>query len=95
MQKQLYPYPASGEILEKLEAKHRVHWQEVEEVFKGKMRIYRTQSQDQYGESRYLGLGRTKAGRYLTIFFVGVAPDQAKVISARDMDQKERKWFQK
>lgn len=91
--KKLNPYPASREILEKLETKHGIGWEEIEEVFQGDIRLLRTHKRDQYGESRYLALGRTKAGRYVTVFFVSVAPDQAKVITARDMDEKERKWF--
>ncbi len=93
MTKRLFPYPASRSILEKIEVKHGLQWEEVEEVFEGKMRIFRTHRRDQYGESRYLALGRTKAGRYLTVFFIGVPPDQAKVLTARDMDEKERRWF--
>ncbi len=93
LRRRLRPYPASRAIAEKIEAKHRISWDEIEEVFRGKLRLFRTHRKDQYGESRYLALGRTKAGRYLTIFFISVLPDQAKVITARDMDRKERHWF--
>ena len=70
-----------------------MEWHEVEEVFKGRMKLYLTRRSDQYGESRCLALGRTHAGRYLTVFFVAVPPDQAKVITARSMDDKEKRWF--
>ncbi|MBI3540739.1 MAG: BrnT family toxin [Deltaproteobacteria bacterium] len=93
MTRQLHPYPASREVLEKLEVKHGIQWYEIEEVFRGRIKLYRTQKSDQYGEARYLGLGRSRAGRYLTVFFVGVPPDQAKIITARDMNEKERRWF--
>lgn len=91
--KHLYPYPASRAVFEKIETKHKVHWEEIKEIFHGKMKLYRTHRKDRYGESRYLALGRTNAGRYLIVFFVAVPPDQAKVITARDMDRKERNWF--
>ena len=92
--KKLHPYPASRAILEKIEVKHGVRWEEVEEVFSRKFRLLRTHRRDQYGEARYLALGKTHGGRYLAVFFVGVPPDQAKVLTARDMDDKERRWFQ-
>lgn len=95
MTRRLHPYPASAEILEKLESKHGVHWGEIEEFFGRYVKILRTHRKDQYGEPRYLGLGRTESGRYLIVFFVGVPPDQAKVISARDMTEKERNIFRK
>ena len=95
MSKRFYPYPASQAVLEKIEAKHGIRWGEIEEVFRGKMKLFLTHRRDRYGEPRYLALGRTSAGRYLTVFFVGIPPDQAKVISSRDMDLKERKWFGK
>lgn len=93
--KRLFPYPASRDILEKIEVKHGVHWHEVEEFFKGRLKIYRTHAKDQYDETRYVALGRSSAGRYLAIFFVTVPPGQAKIITARDMDQKEKRLFKR
>lgn len=93
MIKHFCPYPASRPVLEKIEVKHGVRWQEIEEVFRGRIKLYRTHRHDQYGETRYLALGRTKGGRYLAVFFVTVPPDQAKVITARTMDEKEKRWF--
>lgn len=93
MPKYFIPYSASREVLEKIETKHGVSWNEIEELFQGKIKLYRTHRGDQYGESRYLALGRSRGGRYLAVFFVGIPPDQAKVITARDMDQKEKGWF--
>lgn len=93
MKKHLTPYPASHEILEKIETKHGVNWMEIEELFQGEIKLYLTHRKDQYGEKRYLALGQTKGGRYLAAFFVAIPPDQAKIITARDMDQKEKHWF--
>lgn len=93
MNRHFCPYPASQDILEKIEAKHGVSWHEVEEVFRGRIKLYRTHRADQYGEARYLALGRTDGGRYLAVFFVAVPPDQAKVITVRNMDEKEKNWF--
>lgn len=40
-------------------------------------------------------LGRTEAGRYLTIYFLRKVKGEALVISARDMTKKERKLYGK
>ena len=91
---QLIPYPASPVILNKLRAKHDVDWREVEEVFLNQPRIFRSII-DQYGERRYNALGRTDAGRYLIVFFVFVSPNKAKVISARDMTNREHRKYRR
>ena len=95
MAQELIPFPASDAILDKIEAKHGVTWEEVEEVFANRPRLFRFLKADQYSEPRYYALGRTSAGRYLTVVFVPVTPNQAKVISARDMDASERRRYGK
>lgn len=47
------------------------------------------------GEDVYLALGQTDAGRYLAVFFVYKKSHDAIVISARDMDDKERDEHEK
>jgi hypothetical protein len=39
--------------------------------------------------------GQTEADRYLTVFFIHKSGDEALIISARDMDGKERKHYGK
>ncbi|MCI0581245.1 MAG: BrnT family toxin, partial [Chloroflexi bacterium] len=43
------------------------------------------------GEDVYSASGSTYAGRYLIVFFILKPGNRALVISARDMDRKERK----
>jgi len=38
-------------------------------------------------------LGRTEAGRYLAVFFIHKRTGAALILSARDMDRKERKIY--
>jgi uncharacterized DUF497 family protein len=92
--KRLRPYPASPEIEEKLQWKHRIEWVEVEEVFANDPVIIRGK-QDQYGEVRFYAYGQTDAGRYLMIAFVPMEDWQAKVITGRDMIDHERRRFKR
>ena len=43
----------------------------------------------------YVAYGKTDAGRYLTIFFLHKSGNEALIISACDMDSKERKLYGK
>ncbi|MEK7278270.1 MAG: BrnT family toxin, partial [Chloroflexota bacterium] len=47
------------------------------------------------GEDVYAALGRTNAGRYLTVFFVYKKDQRALVISAREMTRPERKAYER
>lgn len=80
---------------DKLERKHKVRAHETEEVLLGKPRVYFVERGDVEGEDLYLGLGRTDEGRYLIIFFIYKENHVALVVSARDMDSKERKRYAK
>ena len=45
------------------------------------------------GEDVYRALGQTSTGRYLVIFFIHKLNREAMILSARDMDDKERKSY--
>jgi uncharacterized DUF497 family protein len=81
------------EIVEKLWRKHRVGVEEVEEVFDGKPGFWFIEKGFRPGEDVYLALGRTDAGRYLSVFFIHKQDGSALIISARDMDQTERRKY--
>ena len=81
------------EIVEKLDAKHQVMPEEVEQVFINGPRIRRMNRGHYRGEDVYRALGQTHAGRHLTVFFIHKLTDEALVLSARDMDSKERKSY--
>lgn len=79
------------EIVEKLEVKHHVVPEEVEQVFVHQPKIRRMNKGRYRGEDVYRALGQTDAGRYLVIFFIHKLTNEALILSARDMDSRERK----
>lgn len=83
------------DIVEKLEQKHRVDTFEVEQVFRNFPHFRRTATGHIAGEDLYSAAGQTDAGRYLIIFFIYKTTHEALVISARDMDGKERRRYGK
>ena len=44
-------------------------------------------------DSLSVALGKTEAGRYLTVLFIYKLTREALILSARDMAQKERKMY--
>jgi len=47
------------------------------------------------GEDVYAALGQTDAGRYLIAFFIHKPGHLALILSARDMDGKERRKYER
>jgi uncharacterized DUF497 family protein len=82
-------------ILDKLIWKHNINEHEVREVIKNVPKFYFIEKGDVRGEDLYSAIGRTEAGRYLTVFFVYKKTKDALIISARDMDDNERKRYGK
>ncbi len=83
------------EIEQKLNWKHNVAAYEVEEVLLQHPHIRFAAKGNIKGEDLYTALGRTEAGRYLVVFFLNKGKGKALIISARDMDAKERKRYDK
>ena len=85
------------DIVEKLDVKHQVLPDEVEEVFANQPKIKRFQKGHFRGEDVYRALGQTDDGRYLVVFFILKLKlnGAALILSARDMDDKERKEYGK
>lgn len=81
------------EILEKLEVKHHVNQDEVEQVFFNKPRFFFVEQGNTPNEDVYSASGQTDAGRYLIVFFIRKPNYIALILSARDMNQKERKRY--
>ena len=81
------------EIVEKLAAKHQVLPEEVEQVFDNQLGIKRMNRGHFRGEDVYRALGQTDAGRYLVVFFIHKLTHEALILSARDIDDKERKSY--
>lgn len=82
-------------VIDKLLWKHHVTTDEVEEVFGHSPRYRFLEEGDVEGEDLYSALGRTEAGRYLTVYFLHKVTGDALVISARDMTKKERRSYAK
>ena len=78
----------------KLEIKHGVYRDEVREILVSKPYVRRMgKGKRQKGEHLYAAHGQTDEGRYLIVFFILKADHEALIVSARDMDDKERKQY--
>jgi uncharacterized protein len=82
-------------IVEKIAWKHGVLPQEVEEILTGSCRIFKRESGKVEGEDLYNALGRTESGRYLSVFFIRKLGNKALIITARDMNTRERRRYEK
>ena len=80
-------------FIDKLEEKHRVMPDEVEQVLFSKPFIRRAEKGRVQGEDVYVAYGQTAAGRYLVVFFILKYQTAALPISARDMTQAERRYY--
>ncbi len=78
---------------DKLESKHQVRHFEVREVFANEPRIRFIERGTYQGEHAYAAYGQTDEGRYLTVLFIYKLSRVALVLSARDMDGKERRRY--
>ncbi len=78
----------------KIETKHGVYQDEIQHVLLSNPRIRRVgKGKRRKGEHLYAAYGQTEAGRYLVIFFIYKVGHEALIISARDMDKKERRQY--
>jgi len=81
------------EIVDKIAVKHHVSQDEVEEIFFNHSQYRFVESGNRVGEDVYAVLGQTDSGRYLIVFFIHKPNHLAMILSARDMDRKERKRY--
>ena len=82
-------------VIDKIAWKHNILPSEVEEVLSGQCRVFRKEKGKVEGEHLYNPLGRTESGRYLSIFFIKKLSNKAMIVTARDMNSKERKRYGK
>lgn len=78
----------------KIESKHGVVPEEVEEVLLSRPFARRAERGRIAGEDLYAAFGQTFEGRYLVVFFVLKRPGWALPISAREMSSRERKYYE-
>jgi uncharacterized DUF497 family protein len=81
-------------IIDKLDWKHNVATEEVEEIFYSNPVYRKVQKGHVPGEDLYASCGQTNSGRYLIIFFIYKPSHKALIISARDMDKRERRRYE-
>lgn len=82
-------------FVQKIERKHAVRLPEVEQVFANQPRVQFAEGGKVPGEDLYSARGRTDSGRYLVVFFLYKSRGRALVVSARDMDEREKKGYGK
>ena len=82
-----------SEFVEKLARKHDVKTTEVEEVLSNRPNFRFVSKGNRPGEDVYSAMGQTDAGRYLIVYFILKPYHRALVVSARDMDRKERRIY--
>ncbi|MDQ3062149.1 MAG: BrnT family toxin [Acidobacteriota bacterium] len=80
-------------FVDKIEVKHGVSTNEVEEVLFSKPHVRRAQKGHVKGEDLYTAYGQTDSGRYLIVFFIRKEGAAALPISARDMIDSEEKYY--
>lgn len=81
------------DIEDKITQKHNVLAEEAEEVLFGNTRVRFVEKGYRRGEDVYAAYGQTEAGRYLIVYFILKQGSEALVLSARDMDNKERRLY--
>lgn len=82
-------------VEQKILIKHNLSTEEVEQVFNNKPRTFWKETGLVEGEDLYNALGQTNSGRYLSVFFIHKKGGGAMIISAREMNARERKRYEK
>ena len=82
-------------IVEKIAWKHSVLPHEVVEILTSKCRIFKSEKGKVEGEDVYNALGKTRGGRFISVFFIRKIGNKALIITARDMNTRERRRYEK
>ena len=83
------------DIIEKLIVKHNITQDEVEDVFFNRPKFRFVEKGHRKGENVYSALGQSDSGRYVIVLFIYKNKNLALILSARDMNKKERKRYEK
>jgi uncharacterized DUF497 family protein len=83
------------DVVDKLLVKHQIIQDEVEEVFFNSAHYRFVEKGYRGGEDVYAAMGQTDAGRYVIVFFIQKPGNVALILSARDMDKKERRRYER
>ncbi|NIM14733.1 MAG: BrnT family toxin [Candidatus Aminicenantes bacterium] len=82
------------QFVEKISFKHQVSIIEVEEVLNSHPFVCKVARGQVDDEDIYAAYSQIHNGRYLIVFFIKKKGNRALPISARDMDRKERKYYE-
>ncbi|SRR6266536_6356498 len=82
-------------FIEKISVKHRFTTDEVEEIFIRQVSFSSCAKRSRQGEDLYSAYGQTAGGRYLIVFFIRKGQTAALPISARDMNDSERRYYER
>lgn len=80
-------------FISKIQKKHNVAVEEVEEALLFDALFCRARRGKVNGEDVYIAYGKTQAGRYLFIVLIYKSPLKGLIISARDMTDKEKRYY--
>lgn len=80
-------------IKNKVQSKHHLEPEDVEDIFTHRPQYRLMEKGRIQGEHVYAAYGQTRGGRYLTVIFIRKFGGKALIITARDMDDKERKQY--
>ncbi len=83
------------QFVEKLAVKHGVSVTEVEDVLNANPFIRKVGKGRVKGENAYAAYGQSAAGRYLVVFYIRKISGALLPISARDMNDTERRYYGK
>lgn len=81
------------QFVEKLEQKHSVSVAEAEAILNANPHIRKVSKGRVKDENVYAAFGQTIGGRYLVVFYIRKVSGALLPISARDMDDAERKYY--
>ena len=82
-------------LVDKIAWKHNILPAEEEEVLSGQCKVFRKEKGKVEDEHLYNALGKTEAGRFLSVFFIKKLGNKALIVTARDMNKSERKKYGK
>ena len=83
------------DIIDKLDWKHNVNPEEVDEVLFYNPFYRKVQKGHIPDEDLYAALGQTRGGRFLIVFFIYKTSREALILSARDMNKRERRQYER
>jgi uncharacterized DUF497 family protein len=89
----LYEVIWKDRFVNKIAEKHNVTTDEVEEILFSEPHIRLAERGRVKGEDLYVAYGQTMAGRYLVVFFILKGRTAALPITARNMTQSERRYY--